>query len=491
MADEKQVVAEGAGVSRRNVLRGAVATAAAASALAAPTVARAAGLRRIIVIGAGMAGLTAAFALKQRGHKVTVLEYQDRVGGRVRSHEWPDQSVSEFGTTRFRGGMQLTYRYVRHFRLPVISLNDGLPGYFFAGEAATAANLAEWPWPLAPEERRVTIAASVNRYLARLNIDPDAVLDPNGPSKDLIARLDDVTLGDLLRPVGASEAFLGLLEAHVGAGLAEAPALAVLARLCCTFGCPVIYRIAGGNDRLPQALAAEIGAKNIVLSEQVTEIDQSGSRVVVSTKAGRSYTGDVVISTVPSSVLGEIAFTPRLSSAKRRALGAADWADSYRVLCETERAGWLAKGSYGVPVAGGDRPWERVVDITGNATGNRGNIVFSLTGDNAAAVVAMPERERVSFVTGAFRQDAPRYYERPVTTPVGFSWSEQPWVRGASSRLKLGGAWVLKEWAKAEDRVIFAGDFTTAKSSSVESACESGLRAAQQVDAAAVALATD
>lgn len=487
MTNTNETGAETSGVSRRSLLQGAVLTAAAASALAAPTVARAAGPRRVIVIGAGMAGLTAALALKQRGHRVTVLEYQDRVGGRLRSHRWPDGSASEFGTTRFRGGMKLTLRYVRHFRLPVIALNDGLPGFFYAGETATAANLGEWPWALAPEERRVTIVASVNRYLARLNIDPDAVLDDNGPSDELIARLDDVTLGDLLRSAGASEAFLGLLEAHVGAGLAKAPALAVLARLCCTFACPVIYRIAGGNDRLPQALAAEIGSENIVLSAQVAEIDQSTSRVVVSTKAGRSYTGDAVISTVPSSVLDEILFSPRLSPAKLRALRAAEWTDSFRVLCETQRAGWLGKGSYGVPLAGGDRPWERVVDITGNAPDTRGNLVFSLTGENAAAVVAMPEAARVPFVTGAFRQDAPQYYERPATAPVGFSWSEQPWVRGAGSRLKLGGAWVLKEWVKPEDRVVFAGDFTAGKSNSVESACESGLRAAQQVDAAAAA----
>ncbi len=41
------------------------------------------GPKRVVVIGAGLAGLVAAFELKRQGHEVTVLEAQSRVGGRI------------------------------------------------------------------------------------------------------------------------------------------------------------------------------------------------------------------------------------------------------------------------------------------------------------------------------------------------------------------------------------------------------------------------
>ena len=54
-------------------------------------------MHRIVVVGAGMAGLTAALRLTQAGHRVTVLEAGDRVGGRVRSVTLSNGEVGELG----------------------------------------------------------------------------------------------------------------------------------------------------------------------------------------------------------------------------------------------------------------------------------------------------------------------------------------------------------------------------------------------------------
>ena len=44
----------------------------------------------VIIVGAGMAGLVAAYELKRAGHRVTIVETQDRVGGRVKTFDSKD-----------------------------------------------------------------------------------------------------------------------------------------------------------------------------------------------------------------------------------------------------------------------------------------------------------------------------------------------------------------------------------------------------------------
>lgn len=77
---------EQAGLSRRALLRTSAASVAAlgltGAGLSAGTPARAAGTTDIVVIGAGLAGLTAAYELRKAGYRATVIEAADRIGGR-------------------------------------------------------------------------------------------------------------------------------------------------------------------------------------------------------------------------------------------------------------------------------------------------------------------------------------------------------------------------------------------------------------------------
>ena len=61
--------------------------------------------KRVIVIGAGLAGLCAAYKLDARGHDVTVLEAQDRPGGRVHTLRSPFSGglYAEAGASRIPG----------------------------------------------------------------------------------------------------------------------------------------------------------------------------------------------------------------------------------------------------------------------------------------------------------------------------------------------------------------------------------------------------
>ena len=439
----------------------------------------------ILVLGAGMAGLTAALALHRRGHDVTVIEYQNRVGGRLLSLPLAGGQFTEAGGGHFRSNMPLVLDYLRRFELPVVSLNDGLPRYLIDGKTAEAANLAAWPWPLTEAERGVSVSSNLNRYLFLNGLDTETVLDSAWPDAAAIRRLDGLTLGDLVRRAGGSEAFLALLDAHGGTFTGDSPALGSMPDLAYHFGDQNLFRIRGGNDLLPQAMARLLGDR-IVLAAPVAAIDQMGPRVRVTVEGGQAFTGDAVISTIPFTVLPEVDVRPAWSAGKRRMFAEMAWGNTVKVIAQTRTPAWLARGVHGWPMAGGDRSWERVIDITGNEPGGHGNAFFYLNEKNAATLLGRPRATRAREVVAAFESDMPDLFDEVIAVDE-FAWPEQPWIRASFGGPPVGGAWMIAEWTRPEDRIHFAGDFTTMKSGWVEGAIESGLRAARQIDPAAPA----
>jgi monoamine oxidase len=440
---------------------------------------------KVLVLGAGMAGLTAALSLSRRGHDVTVIEYQNRVGGRLLSVPLTDGQVSEAGGGHFRSNMPLVLNYIRRFQLPLVTMNDGLPRYIVDGKTAQAADLAGWPWALTAEERGVSVSSTLNRYLYLNGLDTETVLDPGWPDAETLRFLDGVVLGDLIRRAGGSEAFLAVLDAHSGTFTSRSPALGSVPDLAYHFGDQNLFRIRGGNDRLPRAMADLLGDR-VVLDAPVTAIDQTGPRVKVTVRGGREFSGDRVISTIPFTVLRDVEVRPGWSAGKRRMFDEMEWDKTVKVIAQTRTPAWLAKGMHGWPMAGGDRGWERVVDITGKEPGGHGNAFFYLNGANAEAVLARPRETRAREVVDGFLADMPDLFDEVIMVQ-DFAWSEQPWVRASFAGPPVGGGWMIAKWTRPEDRVHLAGDFTSMKSGWVEGAIESGLRAARQLDPGAPA----
>src|SRR5438874_457662 len=108
-------------INRRTFLKQGTIALAGVSLAGSRIITATVGPKKILIIGAGMAGLSAGYELSQAGHDVTILEARTRPGGRVQTLREPfsDGLYAEAGAARIPDNHNLTLRYVKLFDLPL------------------------------------------------------------------------------------------------------------------------------------------------------------------------------------------------------------------------------------------------------------------------------------------------------------------------------------------------------------------------------------
>jgi len=208
------------GLTRRDLLRRAALSLPALAAL--PRLALAADPprpravpRKVIVVGAGLAGLAAAYELTLRGHDVTVLEAQGRPGGRVYTLREPfaDGLYAEAGAMTFSNHYKHFLRYVETFKLPAarVARQPLAAVYHLRGKRLVIkpGEKPVWPYDLKPDERGLNPLDLVNKYFGAA----ETLGDPTDPAwrLDAFKRFDALTLADFLKQQGASSEAVALL----------------------------------------------------------------------------------------------------------------------------------------------------------------------------------------------------------------------------------------------------------------------------------------
>src|SRR6266699_7284465 len=120
--------------------------------------------KKVLVVGAGLAGLVAGYKLNQASNDVTILEAQLRPGGRVQTLREPfsDGLYAEAGAARIPDNHDLTLHYVKHFGLTLVPFfpNKLSMVYLLGGQRIkcrswTDLDLTQAPIKLTSEERRL------------------------------------------------------------------------------------------------------------------------------------------------------------------------------------------------------------------------------------------------------------------------------------------------------------------------------------------------
>jgi monoamine oxidase len=244
----------------------------------------------VVIVGAGLAGLCAAYELERLGHRVTILEADAKhVGGRTRTFRFSDGLYGEAGAMRIPTRHDLTRRYVREFGLPLrkFVLSNPRAYYFLRGERQRIADSAKLNrlYALRDDERGKSPddlwSDSVVKALKSLSEPEKKDLTADTLATDKVRAYDQQSLQQLCEAAGLSDEAIELLAVTQGAEtLLSSAATEHLREELLEVWTQGFDEIVGGTDRLASAFAARLRSKLQLGCEVVRMSQQSDTHRV-------------------------------------------------------------------------------------------------------------------------------------------------------------------------------------------------------------------
>ena len=306
----------------------------------------------VAVLGAGLAGLTAARDLEQSGADVIVLEARDRIGGRVEAVTLPDGRTVQAGGEVFGPGHTAYGELVEELGLSVEPSYVADPGEISWGLVDGVFVGDDVPWMNEAERRD---EERIGRAFAELA----ATVDPDDPwSHPDAAALDTSSLAEWLRQQGALPA---VHRRHELASLSlacdgpERTSLLGELRKHAALGGDAFYdlerweslKVAEGSAAVPAALAAELGPETIRFGAAVRTIELSGRRTGVTLSDGEEIAAEAIVCAIPAGPLRAIDITG-LSDARLRSLRSHRQSLAAKVVAAYDASFWQAAGQNGL-----------------------------------------------------------------------------------------------------------------------------------------------
>jgi monoamine oxidase len=437
--------------------------------------------QRVIVLGAGLAGLACAYELQSQGHSVTVLEAQRRPGGRVRTLRecYAPGLYTEAGAEAIPQAHELTQHYALEFGLKL--LPNAVAGthsfYHVRGRRIVPSDkTAAWPFDLTAEERQLGMAGLFRKYIEEATQQALAAGFAQHPVRAMSA-WDALKPGAWLRSQGASAGAAELLTLGFGTDFGSAASF-LLHRLN-TLGSTMSYRIEGGNDHLPEEFSKRVEVRHGAPAVAVRQ-DGRGVQISVRTAGGiETLAAERAVCAIPCPVIGKIFDDARLSGAKQRAAREQNYSRTAKIFLQSRTRFWLKDGLSGNVTT--DLPIERLTPDPGADAGARGALTAYPIGAYTAALEAMSEEERVAAALGQARQIFPELAQT-FEGGVAHCWGLDPWQRGSFALHTPGQIGFIETLAKPEGRIHFTGEHTSAWTGWMQGALESARRVVREIN---------
>lgn len=445
--------------------------------------------KKVIVVGAGLAGLAAARELKSNGHEVVILEARERPGGRVSTlrKPFPDGIYAEEGAAAYSENYTEALKLINEFnfeKIPWTMPEEGII-YHLNGKRIVSkkGEVFNWPYELSEQEQGKDPFSLVKMYI--IDTLPKESGMPDLWDKAPVVNFDKLSLAEYLRKQGASEGAIELLQNTMW--FAAAPeGTSGLSMAMSDFGLfmggmPFILK--GGNDQLPKEMAKKL-KEDLHYGVEVKTIEDLGEKVKISAvKKGNNTTfeADEVIVTLPVKVLKKVTFKPALSAAKSKAIEEMPVLNLTRVFLEVDQPFWRQEGVTGLVFS--DLPVMQVNAYTNANNVEKGPAVLEsyVVGERAETLGEMEEQEAIDQQLQEMGKVFPKVQEH-FTEGYVKAWSEDPYALGGPSWPAPGDVTAYLEDLQApHGKIHFAGEHTSILRSTMEGALRSGLRAAREV----------
>lgn len=443
----------------------------------------------VIIVGAGIAGLTAAWRLRQAGVRARVIEANNRVGGRMFSLRgfFPDAQVVELGGELIDSDHTRIRALASEMGLVLDDLRDGDP----------LAEADVW-WAHGRRHSEtdiirafVPVAAAIERDLAMLGDGDITYATPQNAQA-----LDALTLTQWFDRNDVTDWLRSLLEVayttEMGLACDRQSALNLITFIGTKpdrfriFGASdERYHVRGGNDRIPQALAAKLGDAIETGTALEALRREAGGRYVLPVRQGsasRELRASMVLLAIPFTTLREVHLDVPLPAVKQRAIRELRYGTNAKLMIGFDRRVWRAQTANGSTYA--DLPFQTTWETTRQQSGTSGILTNFTGGQHGVELGQGTPKMQADKAVGELDAIFPGIAAaRQGAREVRMHWPTQRWAQGSYACFGPGD-WTQLRGAMGEsvEGLYFAGEHCALDTQGfMEGGCESGETAAAAI----------
>ncbi len=421
---------------------------------------------KIVVIGAGFAGLAAARHLTKKGVDVEVIEARDRVGGRTLNHVFDDGSIVEVGGQWVGPTQDHVLSLIQELGLDTFDTFD--TGDYIVSLKGKVKKFTGDKFGLPPHVL-IEVGIAQKRLEAMAAKVPLETPWTSPKALEWDGQTLESWLREHLRFEQSREFWRAITAAIFSAEASEISLLhflfychsgGMLDRLMGTAHGAQKSRIVGGSQLIAQTMADQLGNR-VHLSEPVIGITQSGNHVTVTSSRGE-YVADAAIVAIPQHLIGNIAFDPPMPTRRQQLVQNVPMGAVIKIIAKYPSPFWREENLAGFAVS-----LDHPVSITFDNSppdASSGMLLGFFEGAHgrAASALSIHERREV-FVQTLVELFGPRAAS-PVEV-VELDWTGEQWSGGCYGGHLGPGVWTQlgDELVKPFGRVEWAGTETAAK----------------------------